>query len=184
MSSCATGLEVIPSGDPTVMREGISSSPHSSPLDLPLSLSGKWNLQLIDINSAQDLWSERSCDLGESGNLIWPGRIDNPPTWQGGKGLVIKIGLHNVRCVLALCVLYCTCVIRAELFDCADLISRAKCETFFNCGDPELPQLWLLRRHNKSQSAVFCFSWINTLDTEQCALDISLIGLFVFNELI
>lgn len=32
-------LEVTVSANPMVMREGISSSPHSSPLDLPLSLS-------------------------------------------------------------------------------------------------------------------------------------------------
>lgn len=40
-SVSAAGLEVIVSGNPTVMCEGISSSPHSSPLDLPLSLSGE-----------------------------------------------------------------------------------------------------------------------------------------------
>ncbi len=40
-SVSAAGLEVIVSGNPTAMCEGISSSPHSSPLDLPLSLSGE-----------------------------------------------------------------------------------------------------------------------------------------------
>lgn len=40
-SSVQQGLEAIASGNPTVMREGISSSPHSSPLVRSLSLSGE-----------------------------------------------------------------------------------------------------------------------------------------------
>lgn len=65
---------------PQIMCEGIGSYPRSSPLFSLCLCPEEWNLQLIDINSAQDLWLEKSRDLGESRNLIRLGRIDSPPT--------------------------------------------------------------------------------------------------------
>lgn len=153
----AAGLEVRVTTNPT-MRKGISSSPHSSHLVLSLSLSGEMELQLIDINSAQDLWLERSWDLGESGNLIWLGRIDSPPAWQGGKGFVVKMGLHNVLAVCA--VLYIAVHTGAGLNISTGLIWFCMLSVKpFLTVDAELHWLWLLCWQNNKQSAILW--WIS-----------------------
>lgn len=76
----------------------ILSLSHSLSHTLSLCLCpGKWNLWVIDINSARDpRWArslgkglgERECDIGGE-------RIDSAPVRQCGKVLAIKIALHN-----------------------------------------------------------------------------------------
>lgn len=78
----AAGLEVRAVVNPTVLCEGISSSPRPSwRLVLPF-VFGNGIYSLLILIARGTCGGERSGDLDESGNLI---RTDGPRTQRGGK---------------------------------------------------------------------------------------------------